>query len=137
MKKAVLTAIIMLTGASAMAQYYPGPVPPPVYYPPQGGGGYHHHRQPDPNDQASAMSAATGAMFLSLASICASGPGCYYRAMDTAKEEAVMKKVDGTTGPVVERALELLGQQKEFRSATEEQKLDAIINFQAPAKAAQ
>ncbi len=136
MKKAVLTAIIMLTGASAMAQYYPGPVPPPVYYPPHGGGGY--HRQPDPNDQASAMSAATGAMFLSLASICASGPGCYYRAMETAQEEAVMKKADPTaSGPVIERALELLSQQEAFKNATEEKKLDAIINFKAPANTAQ
>ncbi|WP_413295342.1 hypothetical protein ACLSU7_09510 [Bdellovibrio sp. HCB185ZH] len=129
MKKAMLTAIIMLTGASAMAQYYPGPAPG-GYYPPPGGGGYHHHHQPDPNDQASALSAATGAMFLSLATMCGAGPGCYYKNLVAAtQEEAVMYKADGTMGPYLARTLEVAKTREGIKDLTLEQQIESIIQF--------
>ncbi|QLY25944.1 MULTISPECIES: hypothetical protein [unclassified Bdellovibrio] len=128
MKKAIVTAIIMLTGASAMAQYYPGPAPG-GYYPPPGGGGY-HHQQPDPNDQASAMSAATGAMFLSLATMCGAGPGCYYKNLVAAtQEEAVLFKVDGSVGPYLARTLEVSKTREGLKDLSLEQQIENIIQF--------
>ncbi|WP_413576945.1 hypothetical protein ACLVWU_02405 [Bdellovibrio sp. HCB290] len=132
MKKAVLTTIILLTGVSAMAQYYPPPPPPgPVYYPPpHGGGGYHHGGRSSEDEAMSAMSAATGAMFLSLASICSTGPGCYHKVVKQAQEDAVMNKVDGTRTVLLMQAVELL-RERAPEGKTEDQLIDSIIDFKA------
>ncbi|WP_413559828.1 DUF2388 domain-containing protein [Bdellovibrio sp. HCB209] len=137
MKKAVLTAIVMLTSVSAMAQYYPGPVPPPppgpVYYPGggyHGGGGYHNGGRSDQDDAMSAMSAATGAMFLSLASICASGPGCYYKqVIQAAKEDAVQYLADGEMRPKLAKAIEELKKAVPTDKSSEEALALAIVEF--------
>ncbi|WP_413586308.1 hypothetical protein [Bdellovibrio sp. HCB274] len=133
MKKTVLTAIIFLSGVSAMAQYYPGPVPPPapgpVYYPPphHGGGGYHGGRSNE-DEAMSAMSAATGAMFLSLASICSTGPGCYHKVVKQAQEDAALYEVDGTRTALLVRAVELL-RENAPAGKTEAQLLESIREF--------
>ncbi|WP_413583433.1 DUF2388 domain-containing protein [Bdellovibrio sp. HCB288] len=134
MKKAVLTTIILLTGVSAMAQYYPGPVPPPapgpVYYP---GGGHHgggHHGRSNNDEAMSAMSAATGAMFLSLASICSTGPGCHYKQLiNSAKDDAALFLVDGTKGAKLVKALEELRAAVPTDKSSDTQLAEAILNF--------
>ena len=133
MKKAVLTAIIMLSGVSAMAQYYPAPPPPPpgpVYYP--GNGGYHGgggYGRTQQDDQMSAMSAVTAAMFASLAISCASGPGCAYKqVIAQSKEDAALYMADGSRTALLTKAFELMN---EKMKATDEQKAELILNFKA------
>lgn len=133
MKKAVLTAIIMLSGVSAMAQYYPGPVPPPpppgpVYYP--GNGGYHGGGRSNQDDAMSAVSAASAAMFASLATICSTGPGCYYKQLiNSAKDDAAMFLADGTKGANLTKALEELRKAVPTDKSSDAQLAEAILNF--------
>ncbi|MBO9667525.1 MAG: DUF2388 domain-containing protein [Bdellovibrio sp.] len=137
MKKLIVATLVSLIGASAMAQMYPAPIPAPVYgggYYGGGyyGGGYYQNQRTQQNEVGSILSAYTGALLLSSASMCGSGAGCMYKEviMDSKDDAAIFISTEGAEkGVKLARALELLREMDPKTKLNDLQLAEEILNY--------
>ncbi|QDK38384.1 DUF2388 domain-containing protein [Bdellovibrio sp. NC01] len=121
MKSLVLSASILLAGIAAVAH--------PGHY--HGGGCYNCGRS-DANDVASILSAYSGSLLLTSASMCADGPGCYYKEIIVeSKDDAALYLATGgeQKGVKLTRALEVLRQMDPSNTSSDEKLAQDILNY--------
>ncbi|MBO9665297.1 MAG: DUF2388 domain-containing protein [Bdellovibrio sp.] len=136
MRKFLAAFAVLAMGASAVAGphhghgggYGPRPYPPPP--PPHHGGP--HGGGSDSNEVASILSAYTGVLMLTSASMCASDAGCAYKEIivDSKDDAALYIATEGDVkGVKLSRALELLREMDPATQSSDLELAEDIINF--------